>query len=322
MLRGKINLFSILFLSSLLHAELCNMENVAQKHGLSYTYESNHVQLSKRGYDFSFSVNSKEAKLNGVKVFLTYPIVAKSSKKPLFLKRNLLQKTQVFIDSVDVQKILFPLLSPKTIYKKTNKIIVIDPGHGGKADGAICKHLNLKEKTLTLKTAQKLASKLKSIGYSVFLTRTKDVDLSLEARSNFANAKGASIFISLHYNSAAAKQASGIETFSFSFANHPSTDHLHPTSQDRTVGAVNKFDTASTYLAWQIQKQLILKTHSQDRGMRRGRMGVLRNLKCPGVLIECGFISNPKDANTCNTPAYQEKLVTAISSGIQNYFSL
>ena len=308
-------------------SDTCDLKNVAASYNLKLTSWWNKVQLNNKKHAISFTVGSKEAVIDGTKVYLTYPLEPKvvgSHGVRLIYKKPLSLKKCYHISHVDVTKIIKPLLSPINIAKKTPKIIVIDAGHGGKAEGAINKALKLKEKDLTLKTAKKLATKFRLAGYTVYLTRENDVDLSLEDRGTFANSKKADIFISIHYNSvdpnnANVKNIGGIEIFAYTFHMHPSTERNTLNDSDRVYAQVNKFDDASTYLAWNIQTKLWKILKLKDRGVKRGRMRVLKDLKCPGVLVECGFLSNPNEAALLNSESYQNKLVQAIFNGVKAY---
>ena len=82
---------------------------------------------------------------------------------------------------------------------------------------------------------------------------------------------------------------------------------------------INAFDGQNSLLGWQIQSKIIQRTGAVDRGVKRQRLKVLRKLNCPGILIECGFLSNPEEAKACNTDNYQQKLTQAIADGIRAY---
>ena len=303
-----------------------DLSNFAKKNALTLSQQGKVITLRNSSHNFKFTSDSKEAVLDGTKLFLTYKIESAKRKNTKALNKKTRSswlkntKESYIISQVDVQKILRPLLFPKSFLKRTGKVIVIDPGHGGKSEGAKNKSLQLIEKNLTLQTAKLLAQKLKEKGYFVYLTREKDTNISLEKRTEFANNKKADLFISIHYNSAASKLANGLETFIYSFANHPSTDHNTTIKTDNIISPINKFDEANTFLAWNIQNQLRLQLPLQDRGIRHGRMAVLKGLNCPGILIECGFINNHEEAHTIKKNSYQEKLVSSICKGIHNYY--
>jgi len=322
------------FLVVLLLSSFCfdllavDLSKFASNYHLNFSSNNSRIQLKNSKHRFSCLIGSKEAEIDGTKVYLTYPLISQQCKagRSRFLKKIIKGKRPTSapsicysIDEIDQRKVLMPLLFPENIGQKLPKIIVIDPGHGGKADGAINKGLGLKEKDLTLKTSEKLAAKLKLAGYTVYLTRTKDVDISLENRSAFANSKKADLFISIHYNSALSQEANGLEVFTYPFQGHPSTDRKIQNASDRVLATINKYDNANTYLAWNIQNKMVQRLKLKDRGVRRGRMGVLRRLNCPGVLIECGFISNRHEGSLLKSEAYQNNLVQSIFEGIKAY---
>ena len=87
-------------------------------------------------------------------------------------------------------------------------IIILDPGHGGKDEGAKIK--TVVEKTLTLRTAYLTKKELELLGYRVVLTRARDTYLPLQTRAKIANRRPDSLFVSIHYNSAISPQANGI----------------------------------------------------------------------------------------------------------------
>ncbi len=294
------------------------LSDVAKQLRLKYSVSGQSIVLSDGRYRFEFQSGTKEAKVNGIKIFLSYPIVMPSMPTTRLKKlahQLRLITSEYHIRTADVESILKPLLFPQNFVKRRAKTIVIDPGHGGKAEGTV--QNGLKEKLLTLKTAQLLAGKLRSMGYIVHLTRTTDMDVSLSQRSAFANMKHADLFISIHYNSAPSEQARGIEVFAFPLAGSPSSDQV--VTKEFNSMPINAFDGQNSLLGWQMQKEIIRSTGSVDRGVKRKRLGVLRELNCPGILIECGFLSHPTEAKTCNSSDYQEKLTRAIADGIRAY---
>ena len=296
------------------------LSDVAKQLRLKYSVNGNTILLSdgKNKNCFEFQSSTKEAKFNGIKIFLSFPIEKQSV--PMTRIKKLVHRLELLteeyrIRTADVESILKPLLFPQNFVKKRAKTIVLDPGHGGKAEGTV--QNGLKEKLLTLKTAQLLAGKLRSMGYVVHLTRTTDTDVSLIQRSAFASMKHADLFISIHYNSAPSEQARGIEVFAFPLAGSPSSDQV--VTKESNSMPINAFDGQNSLLGWQVQQKIIQNTGSVDRGVKRKRLGVLRELNCPGILIECGFLSNPDEAKACNSADCQEKLTRAIADGIRAY---
>ena len=293
-----------------------DIENFAKQHHLQMIQRANtdEIFLKNEKHTLLLSAKTKEAFVDKIKIFLTYPLTINTTTHRKHKAAAVFSRKHYTIAQVDIDKIILPILFPKKTLSKPVKTIVIDPGHGGKAEGTQNKKLKIKEKDLTLKTAKLLAEKLKRLGYVVYLTRNQDIDLSLEQRSLFANQKKADVFLSLHYNSAPSAQAQGIETFAYSFYGHPSTDGNCKNDKHANI---HKFDGANTCLAWQIQRKLCAELRVNDRGVRRGRMAVLADLNCPGVLIECGFLSHKTEASRIKTEAYQKSLVNALANAIQ-----
>ncbi|MEN1969748.1 N-acetylmuramoyl-L-alanine amidase [Lentibacillus sp. N15] len=170
---------------------------------------------------------------------------------------------------------------------------VIDPGHGGKDTGAIGSKVY--EKTLTLSTAKKVEDQLRDKGASVTLTRTDDIFISLEERTQISNSTDTDAFISLHYNASENQSVHGIHTFFYD-------------------GSENQ------ELANSIQKALIKQVNLTDRGAQQADFQVLRDNMQLAVLIELGFISNSKEQKLLKTASYQEKAAKGIVAGLEDYF--
>ncbi|GIP31950.1 N-acetylmuramoyl-L-alanine amidase [Paenibacillus sp. J2TS4] len=175
-----------------------------------------------------------------------------------------------------------------------NKRIVLDPGHGGSQPGTIGVKLGTLEKDLNLSTTKHVAEALKAAGAEVILTRDTDKFLDLSDRVEISQANKADVFISLHYNSGKANSR-GIISFYYS------------EQRDKPLAA-------------DLQKALIAVTGMADGGDRFGNYHVLRNNTTPSVLLELGFLSNPKEEEAVNTVDYQRKVAEAVVQGLQQYF--
>jgi len=194
--------------------------------------------------------------------------------------------------------------------KKLNNsfVVYLDPGHGGKDDGAA--YHGLKEKDLALKISKKIFYKLKKKNIPVKLTRSTDKDLPLADRASISQ-KNKGLFVSVHLNSAPDFAVQGIETF------YTDPNLLQWQSQ-KPKWLVDSKDFANI-----IHKNLIYKSNSPNRGVKTGCPLVLvSNMHMPAVLIECGFISNKIEANRLATDSYQEDISDKISNGIQQYYNI
>jgi N-acetylmuramoyl-L-alanine amidase len=201
------------------------------------------------------------------------------------------------------------------------RTIVLDPGHGGPDQGTHAQS-GLAEKTLTLDLSKRLRALLAQKGYSVLLTRNDDRETSLDSRSAFARARKADLFVSLHFNSAApATEPRGAETFCLTPSGAPSTSTKGAalSAADFVSFHGNRFDNDNVVLAHCIQQSLVGRTGAVERGVKRARFEVLKDLTCPGVLVECGFLSNPSDVRLVSQSSHRDRLAAAILAGIETY---
>ncbi|WP_313467425.1 GW dipeptide domain-containing protein, partial [Carnobacterium sp.] len=192
--------------------------------------------------------------------------------------------------------------------KKINlskKVVVIDPGHGGKDPGAQAG--GVKEATLNLIVAKKVQQKLEKAGYEVIMTRTTDKFLELSEIAGIANRSNADIFVSVHTNSFNGT-ANGIETYSYNKAGNPN-NLLIANDPQRLLN--------SSLLSQNIQNSLIRQTGAFDRKAQKANFHVVRETGMPAVLVEIGFVDNTVERNKLVTNAYQEKIATGIVEGIQ-----
>ena len=170
------------------------------------------------------------------------------------------------------------------------RTIVLDAGHGGYDRGGVPGQ-RVGEKELTLDVVQRLRGVLQTLGYRVVLTRSSDVFIPLGTRVAIANAQRNATFVSVHFNSSSRSGANGIETYYY------------------------RGDSAA--LAASIHRNVVAGSPSENRGIRRRGYFVLRRTSIPSVLVECGFLTNPTEANYALTASYRQKLAEEIARGIQ-----
>jgi len=226
---------------------------------------------------------------------------------------------QVFIHGLDLQKNLEPLILGEPLTFGTNRVIVIDPGHGGMNGGTISVLDKRPEKEFTLDWARRIKRLLETDGWQVFLTRTNDIDVALSNRVTFAEAHCADLFISLHFNSHAPDQKPvGLETFCLTPMGLPSTlTRGYPDMLFQNFPN-NNFDAQNLQLAAQLQRALLHVTGLEDRGVSHARfIGVLRGQHRPAELIEAGFLSNPREAKRIEDPEFRQKLAAAVAEALK-----
>ncbi len=199
------------------------------------------------------------------------------------------------------------------------KTVLLDPGHGGVQAGSRCLTGNRFEKELTLDWALRLKPLLEARGWTVFLTRTNDMDLPLSERVRLAETCQAGLFISLHFNSAFPNtQPRGLETYTLTPCGLTSTTTRIYADDTTATFPNNQHDAANLVLARRIHRHLLSNTGSTDRGIRRARfMDVLRGQNRPAVLIEGGFLSNPDESKAINTPAYRQRLAEGVARALE-----
>lgn len=226
---------------------------------------------------------------------------------------------ELLVHSLDLRKTVDPLLlgaQPPVLDK--NLPIVIDPGHGGEDSGARTLFPRLVEKDLALDWARRVADQLSANGFRVVLTRTNDLDLALSNRVAIAEAVGASVFVSLHFNSGRAEPGhGGVETYCLTPAGLPSTETRGYEEDTSVTWRNNEHDTHNLLLACRVQRELLAIPGVRDRGVRRARfMGVLRTQQRPAVLVEGGYLSDPAEARLIATPAHRQKLAQAVVAAL------
>jgi N-acetylmuramoyl-L-alanine amidase len=227
---------------------------------------------------------------------------------------------QPMLHSLDLAKNIEPLLHPWTLPERTNRIIVIDPGHGGSNLGTKSVLDGSYEKEFALDWAKRLAPILETNGWKVLLTRTSDSDISLTNRVTFAESNKANLFVSLHFNAApspADHDEAGIEIFCVTPAGMPSTLKRVYEDDPSLVFPNNRFDAENLQYAIQVQRSLLKISGAKDHGVRRARfMTVVRGQNCPAILVEGGYLSNPREARHIADPNYRQKLAEAVASAL------
>lgn len=221
---------------------------------------------------------------------------------------------QPFINTIDGEKNLLPLLRPLAQEPKPNRILVIDPGHGGADVGAKNIFNSRYEKEFTLDCARRLQSLLSTNGWKIFLTRSNDTDISLTERVAFADRVRADIFISLHFNAGGPASYGGLETYCLTPQGLPSNLTREFADDPAAHFPNNDFDAQNFQFAEKIHRALLRLDGKIDRGVRRARfMTVLRWQRRPAVLIEGGYLSSRDEAKLIADADYRQKFAEAIA---------
>lgn len=227
---------------------------------------------------------------------------------------------QMFLHPLDIKKVLEPLSRGTTVVTPANRLVVIDPGHGGSNTGTRNIATGRFEKDYTLDWAKRLAPLLEQSGWRVALTRTNDVTMSLAERVAFAEALHANLFVSLHFNSSGdtSQSPAGLETYCFTPAGMPSSLTRGYADDARLVFPNNAFDDQNLRYALRLHRALLQVNGYNDRGVRHARfLDVLAGQHRPAVLIEGGYFSNPTEAKQIADPAYRQRLAEAVAKALE-----
>lgn len=258
-------------------------------------------------YDFdgriaeSLSVAAAGADTNLV---LQLPLMLEDTDYKVFTLRNDPANKKPFRVVIDIGQKVPPVKFTFTAGLK-DKVIVLDPGHGGSDPGAVGANKTM-EKTITLAVAQRLKPLLEKAGAKVFLTRNDDRDVfgpnasavdELSARTTVANNNKADIFVSIHINSFTNPIAGGIATY-----------YYQKTPYD-------------ALLASSIQGAIAPASGLQNRGINAANFYVIKRTIMPAVLTELGFISNPDEEKLMNTAEFQQKMAQSIYLGLDKFFT-
>jgi N-acetylmuramoyl-L-alanine amidase len=223
------------------------------------------------------------------------------------------------VHSIDVLKNFYPLALGTFAIPKTQRVLVLDPGHGGSDPGSLAAGKTY-EKELTLDWALRIEKLLGSSSWTVVLTRRDDRELSLMERVAIADRHNADLFISLHFNSlekSSGNDESGIETFCLTPVGAPSSVTRGFEDDVRRYFPNNNFDAENILLATRLQAGLVKATGGRDRGVRRARfMTVIREQRRPAVLVEGGFLSSAAEGKLILDPEYRQRIAAAICNAL------
>ena len=279
--------------------------NVAQFYRFpEYTRVSRNVSLRGERRGIRAQAGTSELSINGVRFFTDFPIIAGNDED--------------LISAMDINKIIEPVLRPSKIAGAQKiETVVLDPGHGGSDQGAANRWGS--EKNYALDVALTAREQLLRSGYKVEMTRAGDVPASLDERVNFANRFSNAVFVSIHFNSS--NGGAGVESYALAPAGVPSnaSSENHVSANDTQWCQGNAEDSLNIALTAAVHASVLSRLAVFDRGVRHARFRVLRDIKIPAVLMECGFLSDPYEGQRIATPQYRQQLGVAIAKAVENY---
>ncbi len=324
---GEIDYYNVYELKKLFDVQIDEntMENnltlAFKKQRLTFLISASYVILDDDIYNFSYPLRLVEGKYY-------LPLTTLSMILPKFNTQFSYNKAKGEIVADD-----------NTYQSSKIDMVVIDAGHGGKDPGAVGK--SSYEKNLTLKISQKVAKALAKNGINVLLTRNKDEFVELRKRAQLANDYKADLFISIHCNASRHSNRKGAEVFILStskvtdkrveeaiavensvvskYEGESALAHYNDLDFVLKDMALSEHLLASNDLAHCVQNQLVSLTGFHDRGVKQGPFYVLKGAFMPAILVELGFISNPKQERQLNSTSYQDKFVQAIINGVMKF---
>jgi len=239
----------------------------------------------------------------------------------------------------DPYRIVVDVSAASRPHQKRRPLVVLDPGHGGREPGAANERNGLVESQVALDLAELTASRLRAImpRTRVMLTRSTDVDLSLEERCALANAMEADAFVSIHLNASSEPvRKGGVTTFVLDTTNNRQALRLAARENGTRVAEVTGIQNllakyhrqtqaaGSLTLAGKIQRHTLKRGRSvlpklSDRGVRRAMFYVLVGARMPSVLVEASFVTYEPEARALTRSNYRRALANGIASGIASY---
>lgn len=232
---------------------------------------------------------------------LTGSVLAAKKNAPLLLTTptKLPNETKNIIQDTSINSISI-LGGPASVNQNSTallgKTIVLDPGHGAHDAGASGN--GLQEKNVVLDVGLRTRTKMIDAGAKIVMTRSDDTFLSLTNRTTIANNSGADSFISIHSNAAENPAAHGSEVY----------------YNNTFAGPESK------RLAEEIQKELVKRIGTYDRGEKTANFQVIKYTRIPSILVELGFITNKDDAAKLGSSTYRQKAADAIFYGTVNFY--
>lgn len=229
---------------------------------------------------------------------------------------------------------------PRPPARSGKRIVVVDPGHGGKDPGAVAN--KIREKDLNLAVSKMLVARLKELGIDARLTRDTDVYLTLRRRTEIANTLNADLFVSIHGNALPpGRSATGMEIYLMALPTDKDAmelarfenRELAEDNGDSTKAADKRTQMLLAILGNMQQNAKInestgfaeyLFNAGKSGGLKMRRVAqapfyVLRGAAMPAVLIELGFLTDKQEAKLLSDGSYQKKMAEALARGIQEY---
>ena len=288
-------------------ARVVALADLAAFYGMAYKEgPGSDITLQSKWSLLKFEAGGRKVVYNGTLIWLHKPLMKSSRGWGM--------------DQLDVDKVVVPLLSGgRTVSKFPVKVIMLDPGHGGRDHGATGP-TGVEEKRVVADVAKRTRAHLEAAGFKVVMSREGDEDLTLEQRTSRAAAHKVDVLISIHLNAATSRVASGSETYVLaSPGGHSTASYSAARAAPVKAYPGNRFDEASMALGFFLQRELVASAKSADRGVRQGRLYVLKEAPCPASLVELEFVSNRVQEGRMKAASWRETMAQGLARGIIEY---
>ncbi len=268
---------------------------------LRWLKSDDELRLTNQTSTLDFKVNTQRAGINGIGVFLSFPV--------------LLYRGEAYVSAKDVDLVLNPIVRPaKNKFGQRIRTVAISAGHGGHDPGNLAGAEQ--EKNYTLALAREVKDRLAKVGIKVVMIRDEDKFIDLDERVQIAKRAKADLYVGLHYNSATGDGAHGSEVYCLTPVGIESTNGGAARSR---AEAGDRNHSRNMLLAYLLQKRLVQHIGFADRGVRRASFVVLRLAQMPAVLVEAGFMSNPEELRRIKDAERRGRVAQAVVDGILAY---
>lgn len=226
----------------------------------------------------------------------------------------------------------------RELAERRARVVVIDPGHGGEATGAVGPRRTI-EKDVCLAIARRLAEKLNDEkGVRAFLTRDGDYNVALRDRYHYAERLHADAFVSIHANSGKRPKGRGTEVYFLSLASASDEQSKHLADVENAadlVGGVSASEGDLVSILFDLKQNAVIRQSSElaeavldqivdarrlsSRGVKQAPFAVLKSPVVPSVLVETAFINHPEEARLLRDSDFQKEIAEQIARGVLQY---
>lgn len=306
--------------------QMCQQENVVW----DYDPLSEVVILKKNRTRVELLVGSDQAIVDSLPVRLKGPVVLRDSVvwAPVEVRTFLVPESPLKIEGENKAGFMRPV-----------RVVVLDPGHGGKDPGAVGKS-GLQEKDVVLDVARRVKKELEAAGLTVYLTRDEDRFIPLASRPKIASRKKADIFVSIHANANHSRWIEGFEVYYLSES--VDDDARARESAENSPLELEDVDLLESFSLKTILWDMIYTENRKESielarilgdivsrqmdlkmlGVRGARFVVLKGSSVPSVLVEVGYLSNLSGEHKLYDSVYRQKLAESITAGILQFKQL